>query len=151
MTQTQRCNWAEKRAREAARILNHMLCFFLSGANDVRSYHPIATSRNLLSRASDQRGGSGICAAHYCEVRNTLRGAASQNIFLVTASGTLTEPEEAPARRKDRANETLRLKEPMPLPDNAVTPGRRGSDQNIENNPMHSSRRSPQPTVGTET
>jgi hypothetical protein len=29
MTQTERRNWAEKRATTAARILNHMLSFFL--------------------------------------------------------------------------------------------------------------------------
>jgi hypothetical protein len=32
----------------------------------------------------------------------------------------------------------------------AAAPGRRGSYQNIENNPMHSSRRPSQPTVWTE-
>jgi hypothetical protein len=52
MTQVERRNWAEKRARNAARILNHMLCFFLSDANDVRSYHPIVAPRNLLARVS---------------------------------------------------------------------------------------------------
>jgi hypothetical protein len=85
MIQIQRCNWAEKRAREAARILNHMLCFFLSGANDVRSYHPIPAPRNLLARTSGQPSGSRICAVRYCEVRNTRRNADTQNIFLATA------------------------------------------------------------------
>jgi hypothetical protein len=52
MTQVERCNWAEKRARNAARILNHMLCFFLSDANDVRSYHRIVALRNRFARVS---------------------------------------------------------------------------------------------------
>jgi hypothetical protein len=34
--------------------------------------------------------------------------------------------------------------------DGAIAPGRRGSHQNIENNPLQSSRRPPQPTVWTE-
>jgi hypothetical protein len=69
MIQIERCNWAEKRARNAARILNHMLCFFLCGANDVRSYHPIPASRNRLARASDRPSGSRICAARDGEAK----------------------------------------------------------------------------------
>jgi hypothetical protein len=52
MTEVQRRNWAKKRAASAACILNHMLSFFLSDANDVRSYHSILAPRNLIARVS---------------------------------------------------------------------------------------------------
>jgi hypothetical protein len=52
MTQIERRNWAKKRATNAACILNHMLSFFLSDANEVRSYHLILAPYNRLARVS---------------------------------------------------------------------------------------------------
>jgi hypothetical protein len=85
MTQIQRRNWAEKRARNATRILNHMLFFFLSDANDARSYHPILPSRNLLARASRISRCSKICAARDNEEKTHYATRIPRGFFLATA------------------------------------------------------------------
>jgi hypothetical protein len=84
MTQIERRNWAKKRATNAACILNHMLSFFLCDANDVRSYHPIPTPRNLFARIS--RISRAVLEFVRCVIarRKTLRNADSQKIFLAS-------------------------------------------------------------------
>ena len=96
MTQVERRNWAEKRATNAACILNHMLSFFLSDANQVRSYHLILAPHNRLARVS--RISRAVpefvrCVIGRREAQLAMR--IRKRFFLATVSGILTELESA--------------------------------------------------------